>query len=347
MIEAKKRFMDGIISATKDPVFNLVVGKSPSPGNKAAKLAEHIISSTEVYDNVIDIFSGIMASWLLPVLNIDNITSASRDKQCRLFFCTSIKEDNRKAWKKFLTDLNIGDQGSSDLLFQFVMSKNSHFSLQWKSFVLLKKADINAASLSLTPEEEKVLRYVAGFIPFSLKKKYYSRRDTNVGRVVLDLVSSWTSSDLKDSRGESVSTLYEYSLSWTEKINRGGLMVVNEIFFVFIRRVESVARTIINRDLMINYKGEDLRDIILNKFLKSAFIDQSWCAMVRHVDCQELKNILKMAILKKWINIRVRSFVNAWLQIVKRRSNITGKKISDKSEPSLRKTLHVSRPKKD
>ena len=136
-------------------------------------------------------------------------------------------------------------------------------------------------------------------------------------------------------------TLYDYTLSWTEKVNRGRLMIVSEICFIFLRHVESVARTVLNKSLMINYCGEDLRDVLLENVLKHDLIDKSWCSLTRYIENDSLKDTMKIATLKNWIGIRARSFVNAWAQLVKRKRGKIN--ISNKSEPSLRKTLFVKK----
>ena len=60
-------------------------------------------------------------------------------------------------------------------------------------------------------------------------------------------------------------------------------------------------------------------------------------ALTRYIENDSLKDTIKIAILKKWIGIRARSFVNAWTQLVKRRCGKIN--ISNKSEPSSRKTF--------
>ena len=92
---------------------------------------------------------------------------------------------------------------------------------------------------------------------------------------------------------------------------------------------------------MIDYCGEDLRDILLEIFLKHDHIDKSWFSLTRYIKNDSLKDTMKIAILKKWIGIRARSFVNAWMQLVKRKCGKIN--ISNKSEPSLRKTLFAKK----
>ena len=39
-------------------------------------------------------------------------------------------------------------------------------------------------------------------------------------------------------------------------------MIVNQNVFIFVRYIETVARTVLNKSLMINYYGKDLRDVL-------------------------------------------------------------------------------------
>ena len=75
-------------------------------------------------------------------------------------------------------------------------------------------------------------------------------------------------------------------------------MIVNENFFIFVRRVESVAKTVLNKSLMINYFREDLRYVSLEKFLMHDPIGKSWCSLTRYIENDSLKDTMKIAILK-------------------------------------------------
>ena len=50
---------------------------------------------------------------------------------------------------------------------------------------------------------------------------------------------------------------------------------------------------------MINYCGEDLRDVSLEKILKHDLIDKSWCSLTGYTENDSLKDAMKIAILKK------------------------------------------------
>ena len=333
---------DVILKAASDVIFNLKVGNTPSPGNLTANLAKEISKEFENHSNYFELFANHLASWMIPVIRMNSFSVALREKQLHLLIEIGLNDGKRTSWETFLNFIPTVNQRSSDMLFQFVVTKFYEMSLIWRNSVTIEKRECVADNLEFTLEEEKVLRYVAGYIPFFLKKRYYPLQNNAVGRAVLELIDCWVTK--KDIR-ESVN-FYDYTNTWTERIDRGGLMLVNEDFYIFIRRVERVARSVLNRDLLLSYNGEDLREVIMEKFLTSELLDKSWSSLTRNIESMELAETIKLVILRKWIGMRARSFVNAFVQIAKRKSFKTGKFVSDKSEPSLRKTLYVTKSSK-
>ena len=203
--------------------------------------------------------------------------------------------------------LDIEEEGL-DILFQSILCKGYEAALVWKNSIYCRQYDFDPSALEFTKEEEKISRYVAGYISFLLKKKYRTRTQTPLGKAVLDMVNSLT---IIADENKYCKTLYEYTLSWTEKINRGGLMIVNEQFFIFARHVESVARAVLNKSLIMNYCGKDSRDVLLENFLKHDLIGKNWCSLTSYIENDSFEHTIKNSILKKWIGIRARSFVNA------------------------------------
>ena len=47
--------------------------------------------------------------------------------------------------------------------------------------------------------------------------------------------------------------------SWVERVNRGGLFLVNNDFYTFIRNIEFELRKILNVSFFISYCGENIR----------------------------------------------------------------------------------------
>ena len=128
----------------------------------------------------------------------------------------------------------------------------------------------------------------------------------------------------------------------TELISRGGLVKTNSSYFLFIRRIEDVVRQTLNVNFIKRYQGEDLRDVILSQLNESKILNSNWETLSRMLPNDDLANQIKSQIFFKWVDIRARSYVQCYMQVLKRK--ITIKKLKEKSvsvigEPSLRKTL--------
>ena len=113
--------------------------------------------------------------------------------------------------------------------------------------------------------------------------------------------------------------------------------------FVFVKRIEYAVRSILNINLISLYKGEDLRELIENKLLDNDSVNQIWDSITRYLPNEQLKVVLFQEIIRKWIDIRANSFVNTYVQILKRKIKNEGRKISisGASEPALRQTLNT------
>ena len=321
-----------IEDGSTDVIFNLCCGKTKSPGNLCADLAAKFVNSRDIIQPDLDIFASTLFNKVLDILQIDSQSKLSREMQFTKFHNISFDHQVISDWNVVAGKFN--DSQSKSMLLSFIVTKLLSKTLSWRNSKMFT-SDQKLLDLKLTKEEEKTLRYVAGFIPFSLMK-LYKHRSSVLAMAVCDLFETWRE---KEELGFEVHTVLQYTKSWTERIDRGGLFKVNDEFYVFIRRIEMVARNVFNKQLIINYKGEDVREILLEKFDQSVLIDQSWNGLLRNIENKQLCVILKDVILKKWVGIRARSFVNAWIQVAKRKHI----EISDKSEPSLRKTLNTKK----
>ena len=62
------------------------------------------------------------------------------------------------------------------------MTKLYEHSLVWKNSILIKPfEEVDFDKLQISEHEEKILRYVAGYIPFSLKKQFWPKRHEGMG----------------------------------------------------------------------------------------------------------------------------------------------------------------------
>ena len=100
----------------------------------------------------------------------------------------------------------------------------------------------------------------------------------------------------------------------------------------------------LNTEFVCKYSGQDMRDVNEGKISDSKLIMKAWNVLSRSIANETLLNSIKKQMILKWIDIRTKSFVNAYIQVLKHRINSHTSdgenKLAASAEPALRKTLH-------
>ena len=166
-------------------------------------------------------------------------------------------------------------------------------------------------------------------------KKIYFKIDTLKAKSVLQVIDAWRA---PSDNGNVVTarSFLDHKQKWVEEKNRGSLFTVNDEFYIVIRRLENIARTIFNKDLIETYEGEALRDVLTPKMLESKLFNKAWERLCRNIDNPALTKALFRLIINKWGNIRANAFAEAYVNIVKTKYKDVA---SGKAQPSMRKCL--------
>ena len=181
----------------------------------------------------------------------------------------------------------------------------------------------------LSDREQNVVRFVAGYIPNALEKHFKKCELNKKTKDILLLISSLSK------KRESQSFL-ESTNKWIDCSNRGGLFEVSDQAYIFFRSMEYEVRKFFNVKLIVIYNGENLKDILLQRMLKSRRIINNFDEISNKVETEEnIKTFVLKKIMIYWINIRGNAFVKAWLDNRK----LENKVLSKKGEHSLRKEL--------
>ena len=88
-----------------------------------------------------------------------------------------------------------------------------------------------SAKEDLGVDEQNVICYMAGYVPFKLMK-VYEMKNTQEDANGLDCLSDKAISG-------PVDDFYAYSQEWTQAVNRGGLFEVKGVAFTFFRKLEN------------------------------------------------------------------------------------------------------------
>ena len=225
----------------------------------------------------------------------------------------------------------------SSLLYSLVTSYITQLLKQHSS----NSQGFQKLKLELSKEEEKILYYVAGYLVFSLLKKYRklekSKKKHHIAIASIQFLESLRVSGDNSFNSNDFET---YVQEWLCRVNRGGLVKVNQQAFFFIYKIEITVRNLLNISIIKEYRDEDLRSVLLKLMMESEEINSAWESVARHIPNELLKEILQKQFMKKWIDLRARAFVKTYIQILKRFNNRSNpQKLSKKAEPALRKTL--------
>ena len=231
-------------------------------------------------------------------------------------------------------------------LYHFILMRLVEYIIEYEN-EKKRESLFSQEDLRLTEDQQQIVRYVAGYIIFSLTKKWkmvYRNKKSMVASAAVDFLKSIriTSNNIR------ANSFLDFSMKWVELVNRGGLVIVNDDFFIFIRRIENTVRQLLTIDMLRNYRGEDLRDLLMTSLEKHDGINATWDNLSRLIPNDDLRKELKREILVKWVDIRTKSFVKSFVQIIKRalsklsmeeRENAKKDTVSVVTETAMRKGL--------
>ena len=175
-------------------------------------------------------------------------------------------------------------------------------------------------ALSLSTDEDNIIRYIAGYVPFKLFKKYEKKSSEKASSYIECL------SHMKVNGNEG--SFATYATAWIEEMNRGGLFEINDVTYSLFRMLEMLLR-----------EGEPLvlsKEELLKKIEESTDIQFQWSLLSVDIDDDECAQELLKEICSIWLSIRCNALTRRWMESYKQT-----KKKSTKRSKSLRKQLKL------
>ncbi|CAB4010116.1 Hypothetical predicted protein [Paramuricea clavata] len=182
-------------------------------------------------------------------------------------------------------------------------------------------AGSQSEEIEMTVVEENILRYAVGFVPFSLKKQCSKRKTrTDEFRQKMKCLSALG----VDDELEKSQTFLEYTRSWIEKQNRGGLFQLNDAGYLFFRAVERHCRKFLQQTCVPNNGSSDIRELVLKDIYNDNVALQHWAHATAGQPSSVSLQVLQMCV-KLWVTIRGHAFAANWVEKFKQ-SQCAGKK---------------------
>ena len=159
------------------------------------------------------------------IINTENTTPSLREKAMVKWYKESVNPNNLILWKQFIKNLDFTFTQSAVILFQFVIDKFFKHGLKFRNSLLESndEAQVPMDNQTLESDEEESLRYVAGYILYSLKN-YIKSSDPRLKKAMSGIIGIWGGK--KEIGCSNSITFLEYTQYRVEKVNCGGLIYV-------------------------------------------------------------------------------------------------------------------------
>ena len=246
---------------------------------------------------------------------------ASRERMWGMYYSIRTSQTFTFLWSTFLQQSN---SQATSLFYQSVTDKLFEKRIEFHFPISSSSESVEVDMSTLTFEEENALRYAAGYVLRTVRKKI-----------------SKSSSPQREELIESVDMLFrcddeveeqDASSSWMAIVDRGGLVhISNDLYRVFVAmelnirgylRIENASK------MVSNMEGK-----IVSSLLANEDVLFYWCIVCCEIP-EDIANVVLKYIAELWTTIRGFSFAKSFMELYKQKT----KKPLQRSK-ALRKNL--------
>ncbi|XP_033114336.1 uncharacterized protein LOC117114751 [Anneissia japonica] len=322
--QPKEYLLSALRKVKEHPVYTAPYPTSIQVLDLATKLLQHA-DSTQFTDFALDIVTDF---WdIVTAGDSKKIKPEANEMVCRVFHQYTLSGGVK--WKKLMESLDLDTEG------QHVGTLNHFVMRTLLSLILTDRHDKDMPKPKvqepkpLDQNEEQVVRYVAGYVPYALLKKF-KRFSNSTAKTYCKFLSAW-----KVNGSDTTHSFLDYSKLWIAKQSRGGLFNVTDDVYLFFRTLENENRKYLTISRFNSMPNANVKDIIMNTVLENPTVHKYWCNLTRNKIVGDASKHLLDIVIRLWIKIRMHAFLKVYLDLKKANSN----EISRKSEKALRKDL--------
>ncbi|XP_078584070.1 uncharacterized protein LOC144866506 [Branchiostoma floridae x Branchiostoma japonicum] len=301
-----------------------------TPGNTAARVASDVVGIAETPACISFILALCALLWPVIIAGDNSVLcNAANEAMFAEYYKMCTGDDFYSLWDSFMATIG---QLQCPLLYQFVTEKLFEGLLTKKHSVDAPRSSASSVDITISNTEEQVLRYVAGFIPHALLRRY-KRYNNRTAQLYVAVLQQWKVSAVTHTH----TTFLQYTEGWVNAVNRGGLFVVTDEVYLFFRAVEKVVRTTANFDQVSKGKLTGIKEDIMKNLESSFLVNKYWCTIASSIANEKASIKLLETVLIYYVNLRCRSFADAYNLVTRHKDN---EGASKKGEKSLRKSLN-------
>ena len=245
-----------------------------------------------------------------------------REKMWGMYHSIRSSDDFRTSWEKFLHE-SPGCE-ACPIFYQYVTDKVFKRLIFMYFPVAQSEHHTDTTMDNLSYEEANALRYTAGYVCRSVRKKIGGCDELKLCLEEL----------LLDDDAEDITECS--STDWINICDRGGLTRVNDEAFAVFVAIEQVFRQHFHKDkASIVFTGS--RKELCATIVRNEDVLFYWCIAAADMDEENSTTLLQM-IVESWVTIRGFSFAGAWVELYKQRTKKTLKR-----SKGIRKALFTSK----
>ena len=228
-------------------------------------------------------------------------------------------------WNKLLSSLGIECkehllcQSVNQKLFETVMLK--FFNSKSTDIGLLNSTRTMEEEVVLTVDEMNALRYVGGFVPYSLLKRFerHEKKYQQFFECLGDMAV------VSETGGVD---FLQYTKEWIGRVNRGGLFPLNNQTFTLFVEIEKQTRVLLTRHMhkSTSKNSEDFKENVISKIVDNEDVQFHWTLISQCIDKEEDATWLLFEIVKLYVTVRGFSIAATWLEQYKREEKLFTKK---------------------
>lgn len=297
------------------------------------KYCQEVVETVQVRLNngnhaLFAVFSERLVSLLRSPLEVSTPTTMSKRREIMWAEYAKLRvEKLPKLWKEFI---NIG---CSHVFREPLLMEIANEALFEKLIeeMFSTEAEDSVESVSLTKDEENILRYACGYVGMKLHQHFLKLPGDKAAQYVECLYNM-------QSDGPT-SSLLDYTKCWIEKVNRGGLFDVSDEAYQLFRAIEMAMRNKLTNHLMkqtsaIPQDSDEGKSAIIEFVLHDLDVQFYWSMIDTDIEDEGHSSELLRHIVQLWLTIRGFSISKAWIEDYKCALSTTASKTK-----SLRKGL--------
>ncbi|XP_035660383.1 uncharacterized protein LOC118405089 [Branchiostoma floridae] len=291
---------DALVAATKYPPFLLKIGSMVTPGNTAANTAEAMLKIWGTVDSSRFITTLCTSLWsVISAREKSVLNSACNEAMYSAYhkYCTS--EMHHTLCNTFMSSIGVNP---CVLLYQFVTKRVQEGILHLKY-----SADISNdtdTSVNMTYAERQILRYIAGYIPHAMLRRYQKYSNNMVAKLYVSFLKQCS----VPPTNSSYTTFLQYAQGWINTVDDGRLFTVTDEVYLFFRAVENVVRYTAN---LCKGRLTSIKDAIVRNLEVDVEVNKYWCCLASNSITNEKASIaLLESFLSYYVDIRCTAFAD-------------------------------------